>query len=281
MRARVAAGGAPGLLGDTAQRDYSLKLSLFNAFAEPELRRTIDGLALRPGMRVLDAGCGTGEALEWLSHAVQPGGTVVGAELSSAHAAIARRKSGMDVWQGDVLEMPIAAERFDLIWCVNTVNHLRDPLSGVKRLAAFSSRHGRIALGQSSFLPDMLFAWDARLERSINDAVRAYYRDRYSLSERDLAKTRRLVGLLREAGLRGIQARTTGIERVTPLEPAAESYLLEAIFRGTWGPRLRPYLSEEDYAELSRACDPEDGQFALRRPDFHFLQTFSLVVGEI
>jgi hypothetical protein len=40
-------------------------------------------------------------------------------------------------------------------------------------------------------------------------------------------------------------------------------------------------LSEEDYAELSRACDPEDGQFALRRPDFHFLQTFSLVVGEI
>jgi hypothetical protein len=71
------------------------------------------------------------------------------------------------------------------------------------------------------------------------------------------------------------------IERVTPLEPAAESYLLEAIFRGTWGPRLRPYLSEEDYAELSRACDPEDGQFALRRPDFHFLQTFSLVVGEI
>jgi len=110
---------------------------------------------------------------------------------------------------------------------VNTVNHLRDPLSGVKRLAAFSSRHGRIALGQSSFLPDMLFAWDARLERSINDAVRAYYRDRYSLSERDLAKTRRLVGLLREAGLRGIQARTTVIERV-PSRDHTERMLLSS-----------------------------------------------------
>src|SRR5271163_3378460 len=64
-----------GLLGDTAQRDYALKLRLFNAFAESELRQAIDSLALRPGMRVLDAGCGTGEALAWLMRGVAPNGT--------------------------------------------------------------------------------------------------------------------------------------------------------------------------------------------------------------
>jgi hypothetical protein len=44
---------------------------------------------------------------------------------------------------------------------------------------------------------------------------------------------------------------------------------------------LQPYLSSEDYAELSRLCDPRHPQFALRRPDFHFLQSFTLAVAEV
>jgi hypothetical protein len=88
------------------------------------------------------------------------------------------------------------------------------------------------------------------------------------------------VGLLRRAGLHRVRARTYIIERTAPLDAAAENYLLEGIFIGTWGERLRPYLSTEDYAELSRLCDPKDSQFALRRPDFHLLQSFSVVVGE-
>ena len=70
------------------------------------------------------------------------------------------------------------------------------------------------------------------------------------------------------------------IERVSPVSPADEAYLFEAIFRDTWGERLRPYLTEDDYAELSRLCDPRQPHFALRRPDFHFLQSFTLVTGE-
>ena len=270
-----------GLLGDTASRDYSSKLSLFNEFAEPELRQAVDSLALEPGMRVLDAGCGTGEALGWLRRAVDPDGSVLGMDLSAAHVAAARRgrPPEVGVLQANLWQMPFAAGSFEVIWCVNTINHLHDPGLGVERLAALLSPHGRIALGQSSFLPEMYFAWDARLERQTNEAVRAYYHDRYCVSERDLTKIRGLVGLLRRAGLPRVQARTYSIERITPLEPATERYLLDAIFRGTWGERLRPYMSGEDYAELSSLCNPQDPGFALRRPDFHFLQTFTLVVG--
>jgi SAM-dependent methyltransferase len=75
-----------GLLGDTAARDYSHKLSLFNSFAEPELRCAIASLGVRPGMRILDAGCGTGEALRWLFDKVAPGGEVIGIDLATAHA---------------------------------------------------------------------------------------------------------------------------------------------------------------------------------------------------
>lgn len=271
------------LLGDTPSRDYSRKLALFNAFAEPELRALIGSMGLASGMRVLDAGCGTGEALPWLLDAVKPSGSVVGIDLATAHVDAARRyaSAGIEVLQGDLLTAGPGPASVDFIWCVNTINHFRDPSQAVLELSSSLRPGGRFALGQSSLLPDMYFAWDSRLERVINEAVRRYYRDRYSLDERDLSSVRAVVGVLRAANLRNVAAKTVLIERVSPVDPATESYLNDGIFRDTWGERLRPYLSEDDHAELVRVCDPQHPQFALRRPDFHFLQSFTLVTGEV
>jgi len=273
---------AAGLLGDTATRDYSRKLKLFNAFAEPELREAIASLALRPGMNVLDAGCGTGEALGWLAAEVSPG-AVVGIDMATAHVNAARSVAPQSslVLQGDLLAPPLEPESFDLAWSVNVINHLRSPSAGVDALRTLLRPGGRIALGQSSLLPDMYFAWDSRLERLVNEAVRQYYRDRYRLDERDLADVRAIFGLLRKAGLKNVRARTFMIERVSPMRPADESYLVEAIFRDTWSGRLQPYLSQSDRQALMRLCDPAHADFALRRDDFHFLQTFTLAIGEV
>jgi len=271
-----------GLLGDTAARDYTRKLRLFNAFAAPELRQAIASLALKPGMRVLDAGCGTGEALGWLAAEVAPGGAVVGMDLATSHVRAARGMASEDtalVLQANLLEAPLLPASFDLAWSVNVINHLRSPSAGIDALGSLLRPGGRVALGQSSLLPDMYFAWDSRLERLVNEAVRQYYRDRYQLDERDLTAVRAIVGLLRKAGLPDVRARTFMIERIAPLRPEDEDYLLEAIFRDTWGSRLQPYLTKNDYEELMRLCDPLHPDFALRRPDFHFLQSFTLVVG--
>lgn len=274
---------SPGLLGDTVARDYSRKLQLFNAFARPELRQAIADLQLKPGMRVLDAGCGTGEALGWFATEVQPEGAVIGVDLAAAHVVAARAMAGQSTWvvQADLLMPPLACASFDLVWSVNAINHLRSPLAGVEVLAGLLRPGGRMALGQSSFVPDMYFAWDSRLERVTNEAVRQYYRDRYQVSERELTAVRATVGLLRQCGLRNVTAHTLMIERVAPLRADDEAYLLEVIFRGTWGERLQPYLSVDDYDELTRLCDPQHSDFALRRPDFHFLQSLTVVVGEI
>jgi SAM-dependent methyltransferase len=272
-----------GPLGDSPSRDYSQKLNLFNAFAEPEIRQAISSLGLRPGMRVLDAGCGTGEALGWLQEAVGPTGTVVGVDISAAHVAAARHHAShhIEILECDIVSAPLAASSYDLIWCANAINHLHDPVLGVECLTKLLRAGGRMVLAQSSLLPDMYFAWDSRLERLTNEAVRRYYRDRYQISETDLRAVRSLVGILRRTRLRNVSARTFLIERVSPLGTADEVYFLEAIFRNTWGERLKPYLSNDDYAELARLCDPQHPQFALRRPDFHFLQSFTLAVAEI
>jgi len=282
-RPAAAMATSPGLLGDAPTRDYSRKLNLFNSFAERELRQLIVGLGLSPGMRVLDAGCGTGEALGWLFDEVKPAGAVVGIDLAASHVSAARLHASaqIEVLQGDMLNAPLEPASFDLIWCTNTINHLHDAVEGVNTLATLLRPGGRIAIGQSSLLPDMYFAWDSRLERVTNEAVRQYYRDRYGLDERDLASVRAIVGVLHRGNLKNVTARTIMIERVFPVDAATESYLFEAIFRGTWGQRLRPYLSDGDFADLAQVCDPQHPQYALGRPDFHFLQSFTLAVGEI
>jgi ubiquinone/menaquinone biosynthesis C-methylase UbiE len=282
MRAGAERPSGSGLLGDSATRDYAAKLERFHAFAAPELTQVTAALGLKPGMHLLDAGCGTGEMLCRFHEHIGAGGLVIGLDLAQAHLARARaRAPAALLLQADAAQPALRPGSFDLVWSLNTVNHLRAPRAGIEALAALLKRTGRLVLAQSSFLPDMYFAWDARLERLVNEAVRQYYRERYDASERDFTAIRASVGLLRATGLRNVTVRSWLIERVAPLSAADEAYLLETQFRGTWGERLRPYLSAADFAEVARLCDPTDRGYALRRPDFHFLQTLSVASGQV
>jgi SAM-dependent methyltransferase len=281
VAAPIASPGGP--LGDSVNRDYSRKLQLFNRFARPEIRTLISHLKLAAGVRILDAGCGTGENLECLQSAVGAKGAVLGIDLSAAHVAVARagNSAGIEVMQGDLMHAELAPASFDLIWCANTIHHMSDPLLAIQKMTPSLRPRGRIALLQSSFLAEMFFAWDARLEQVTNEAVRSYYRDRYRLDERESASVRAIVGLLRRAQLKNVSARSVLIERIAPLDAATENYLREAIFRDTWGERLRPYLPADDYEQLLSLCAPDHAAYALRRPDFHFLQSLTLATGEI
>jgi SAM-dependent methyltransferase len=269
-----------GLLGDTSIRDYAAKLQLFSACAAPELKVVIASLGLTPGMCVLDAGCGTGEALAWLANAIAPGGLVLGIDLAVAHARVAR-SAAPAAWvvAADLAQPPLRAGSFDLVWSANMLHHLREPRRGLQSLRELLRPGGRLVVGQSALLPELLFAWDSRLERLTHAAVRQYYLDRYGVEESDIAGARAVLGFLRQAGLEKVTVRTLLIERTSPLDAATERYLSEAIFRDTWGERLRRFLSAEDYAQLSALCNPRADEYALRRPDFHFIQSFTVASG--
>lgn len=277
---------ARGLLGDTISSMYADKLELFNRFAEPEIQQLIGRLAPRSGDPVLDAGCGVGLTIAWFSERVGSAGLVVGCDLSGPHLRVARNQPNdagrqVEFVQCDIATTPFRECSFDLVWCANTINHLKDPVAGIRQLASTLRPGGRIAVVQSGFLPDMFFAWDERLERAVTRAVRQYYRDKYGLVERDVRDARGVFGLVLRAGLSDVSTRTVVIERTAPLSDVDRNHLLHAVFNGYWGERLRPYLSDDDWSALQRLCDPASSEYCLDWPDFHHLQTLTMVVGRV
>jgi SAM-dependent methyltransferase len=72
-------------------------------------------LGLRPGARVLDAGCGTGANLRLLQEVLDPG-YLGGFDFSPSAVAWARRKApSADVYQADICNPVLNTDRLDLV----------------------------------------------------------------------------------------------------------------------------------------------------------------------
>ena len=265
-------------LGDTPNRSYAGKLERFARFIAPELKSLFLELGLPPGAAVLDVGCGVGIATRMLAEMLGSDARVVGIDLSMPHlrAASAPRVS---LLQADASKLCFKDRSFDLIWSCNTINHLGDPVRALADMRAALRPGGRIVLAQSGFLPEMFFAWDAPLDEAVRSACQQYYRQRYGLTVDDTAGIRGVVGLLQRAKLRVGRVRTIVIERVQPLTEVDRGYFEEVMFRGTWGDRLRPFLTAEQWRALCNNTDPASPNYCLDREDFHHLQTLTVCVG--
>jgi ubiquinone/menaquinone biosynthesis C-methylase UbiE len=277
---------ATGLLGDTPERSYGDKLERYSRFLEPELREIIAGLNIREGDRVLDAGCGSGLVASWLAERVGRSGSVVGVDLAHGHIELARKLNArpelpLRFEQGDVMNLSFEAASFDLVWTYNTINHLTDPVAGLRALAGTLAPSGCITLVQNLLLPEMIFAWDERLERAVIDSCRAYYRDKYGLAGERLAGQRNVYGWMLAAELADVSVRTIVVERVPPLSEADRAYFQHSVFEGHWGDKVRSYLMTADWLALQRQTNPSSAEYALARTDFHAIQTSTVVTGRV
>jgi SAM-dependent methyltransferase len=255
------------------------KLERFAAFITPELRGVLADLRLAPDARVLDVGCGVGITAQLFAEVLAEDSRVVGLDLSLPHLNAARANRRVDLVQADAAHLCFRDGSFDLIWSCNTVNHLADPVAGLSAMRAALRPAGRVVLAQSGFLPEMFFAWDAPLDEAVRNACHQYYRERYKLAPADTAGIRGLVGLMKRAGLVVEQVRTVNIERVQPLSQTDRTYFEETIFAGTWGERLRPYLTATQWHDLERNTWRDSDAYCLNRDDFHHLQTLTVCVG--
>ena len=105
-------------------------------------RRLTAAAVVRPGDRVLDACCGTGD-LALAAHEL--GGDVTGLDFSPAMLARARRKSGAVSWvEGDVRATPFADASFDAVTIGFGLRNLEDLEAGLRELARVLRPGGRL-----------------------------------------------------------------------------------------------------------------------------------------
>jgi SAM-dependent methyltransferase len=86
------------------------------------IRAELDRLAVPIDAKVLDAGCGSGRTLTEL----EPYGEVFGIELDPEAADVARRRGAGEVRIGRLEELPWDSETFDLITCLDVIEHTAD-----------------------------------------------------------------------------------------------------------------------------------------------------------
>ncbi|MBV9817425.1 MAG: class I SAM-dependent methyltransferase [Solirubrobacterales bacterium] len=103
---------------------------------DAELRR----LALPADAQLLDAGCGSGRMLQELVRY----GTVSGIELNEDAAALARSRGHGEVRVGRLEELPWPDASFDLITCLDVIEHTADDRAALAELRRVCRPGGRL-----------------------------------------------------------------------------------------------------------------------------------------
>jgi SAM-dependent methyltransferase len=104
---------------------------------------------LRPGMRVLDVGCGTGAITRGIAEAVGPSGCVVGIDVHRGLVEQACRLhgdvAGLSFALGDVYTLPFH-DAFDLVTAARLLQWLARPQDALRQMASAAAPGGRLVV---------------------------------------------------------------------------------------------------------------------------------------
>lgn len=111
-------------------------------------RRAMAALDLRPGLQVLDIGCGAGQTTVDLARTVAPGGHVLGVDISRPLLEVARRREGgpsVAFLEADAQTHPFEPGAFDAVFSRFGVMFFADPEAAFANIHRALKPGGRLA----------------------------------------------------------------------------------------------------------------------------------------
>jgi ubiquinone/menaquinone biosynthesis C-methylase UbiE len=156
---------------------------------------------LRPGLRLLDVGCGPGTITADLATRLAPG-TVLGID-ASAEVIDAARRDHPDVTfsVADVYDLGLEDASWDVVHAHQVLQHLADPVAALREMRRVVRPGGIVAARDSDYAS---FTWhpaDERLERWL-----ALYQEIARANSGEPDAGRRLLSWARQAGFTRVDA---------------------------------------------------------------------------
>lgn len=240
----------------------------------PAYEHLLRRVGIRPGWHVLDAGCGSGDFLPWLTELTGPEGRVSAVDLAAENVALAgARADAAHVTQGDVRELPYADASFDAVWCANTVQYLDDDglQTALAELRRVVRPGGTIAIKDLDAHSITVRPGDPYLFSDFFRAAGAA--PGYA---RQLLRSRDLYRHVKRAGLVPVRQETVLIEHFAPLTPQAHAF---------YGPSCAR-IAEQALdlglgAEWARFLDPDGPDNPLHHPDGYISEGNVLTVASV
>ncbi len=156
-------------------------------------------LGLASGQRLLDVGCGLGEAALALADDLGDDGEVVGVDVSAEMLRVARSRADgarcrVRFTVGDACSLAEPDDSFDVVRSERTLQWLADPTTAVAEMARVVRRGGRVSLIDTDWSTFAIDVGDDDLAAMVRNAMR---------TERGRPSNigRRLHDLVRAAGL--------------------------------------------------------------------------------
>lgn len=134
---------------------------------------------LRPGMRLLDAGCGVGSITIGLAERVAPG-EVIGVDIDAGtiEAARARAKehgvTNVRFEQADATALPFGDATFDAAFTHALLQHLPEPLAAVREIARVLKPGGVAGLADADYDGSVIAPSTPALDASIALMIRTH-----------------------------------------------------------------------------------------------------------
>lgn len=268
----------------TAPPEYIDELAAFHEAFHAELRAVVGALPLNPHMRVLDVGCGDGFHSSLIAERLSAPGGVVGLDSNAGCLELARRRvesqerdCEIAFVQGDLSNLPLQ-DRFDFVWCAQSLYSLPEPIAALKQMAAALRPGGTIVVLENDTLHQLLLPWPPRLEL----ALRA---GEYAALAAETARPgkfyvgRRLPALFAAAGLVPLGFRTQCIDRSVPLDRPLESFL--QAYLGRLAERVGAHVPAALAEEFASLIDPSGPGYLLRQPNFTMTWVNVLAWGRV
>jgi len=166
---------------------------------------------LKPGLSLLDVGCGPGSITADLAQRLAPG-RVVGVDSSADIIAAAQRDyPDADFAVGDVYRLQFEDASWDIVHAHQLLQHVIDPVGALKELRRVASRRGIVAARDSDYATFTWHPGDERLDRWL-----ALYHDIARANGGEPDAGRRLLSWAQQAGFTNVKASASAWCFATP-----------------------------------------------------------------